>query len=118
MLDRDQILFESGDRVDNIFLILRGVVTIEILINGNYHKLDILGRGSILGLDGILSLNNKWNYRAIVCSHKTANIVEISRKSIQFLASKCLVTKKQVLKSIQEIQESGMPQIDYLIFSK
>lgn len=84
---KDQVLFEYGSPCDCIFVILSGIVAIELINNKKevIHQIDLLGRGSVLGQNSVLS-GNTWFYRARVCSEQSLNVVQVPRQSIKKLS--------------------------------
>lgn len=68
----DDIVFEYGEACDGIFLILNGVISIELINRKKEitHQIDILGRGSIIGFNNVIG-GTPWFYRARVCSEQT-----------------------------------------------
>ena len=63
MLEIDEQLFKFGTKCEYIYVILQGVVQIDVTNGEENFFLDLLGRESVLGSNFILS-ENIWNYSA------------------------------------------------------
>ena len=78
-LKYDEKLFNLGDKCDDIFMILNGVIDIVLTDGFDRHQvLDICGRGSILGSNYVLC-GNPWSYEAINHSNGCVHVLQIKR---------------------------------------
>lgn len=50
----DEAIFRMGDKSDKLYVILSGVVEISIKSDDICQQLDLLGRGSLIGVSGIV----------------------------------------------------------------
>lgn len=50
----DEILFGLNERTDYIYVVMQGVISIELSDGHNHHILDLLGRGSIIQIHNIV----------------------------------------------------------------
>lgn len=79
------MLFDIGETCNDIFIIMSGMVDIFIADNfGAEEHLDVLGRGSILGINFIL-VKEQWVYRAVNNTSLAAKIFVIPHSSINKL---------------------------------
>lgn len=78
---KDEILFEYGQKCEFVYIILSGVVSIELINNKKevMQQIDILGRGSVLGVNNVIN-GYPWYYRARICSEQSLNVIQISRQ--------------------------------------
>ena len=60
------------------------------------QQIDILGRGSILGMNNVIN-GNVWYYRARVCSEQSLNVIQISRQQIKKLSQQQEDVTKRLL---------------------
>ena len=67
----NESLFNIGDKSDKLYVIISGVVEISIKSKRIFQQLDLLGRGSLIGISGIV-LDNEFGYQGIVRSTKAA----------------------------------------------
>ena len=68
-----EVIFDIGEICDNLFLIYQGVVSIEVTDQTQSKILDIMGRGSVIGLHGFLK-NEPWLYKCKAISAQTVYI--------------------------------------------
>lgn len=113
---QDQIVFEYGSNCNFIYLILSGVLSIELLNNKKEvtQQIDILGRGSIIGINNVLS-SNKWFYRARVSSDQSLNVIQICRDSLMQLSKQNHLMATKLLETVNDHQTYGIPQVDYVV---
>lgn len=81
-LDIGQTIFDVGDKCNSIYYILQGVLDIVISDGYSNHKvLDVLGKGSFLGMNFILK-SEIWYYKAVNNSTITSRILKVKMSAI------------------------------------
>ena len=75
-------MFEYGDTCKDIFIIMSGIVDI-VITDGTANKqvLDVLGKGSVIGMNNILKAQ-KWSFQAVNDTRITARCIRISIKNL------------------------------------
>lgn len=112
--DYSQKVFKIGDNCDRLYLIMSGVIEISLESKGTTQQLDLMTRGSILGIYGILK-QDPWNVQAIVVSQQTAQVLEISSELIKSFTALYPSLNGDLDEVSQRIEVSGRPHIDYII---
>lgn len=113
--EQDQIIFEAFSKCGYLYIIMQGVVGIELLDKDEQpYLIDIMGRGSIMGLNNVIK-GEEWLYRASAQSSRSTVIIQISRdllKQLSFFSSQL----QQNFDYFQQYNElNSIPQIDYII---
>lgn len=83
--DNKEVLFEIGDECDSIFIIMQGIV--DIVINDGFllsERLDSLGKGSILGMNNVLT-SEPWFCRAVNQTTQTVKVIKIKHSALMKL---------------------------------
>lgn len=75
-LDHGHMILKVGDVCDTIYVVLFGTIEIGLSDGQCYQKMDLLGKGSVIGVNGILT-NSTMSYSARVKS-KRVNLLQIS----------------------------------------
>lgn len=90
------------------------MVSIELSNVIKSFQIDVLGRGSVIGVNNIIS-GEEWVYQAKAASSQTVLLLQVSRVTLLEKAAefKQLNSQLEIFKEMQEQQ--GLPQIDYLI---
>lgn len=114
-LEPSQMLFECGDRCDSIYVVLNGVID-TVLTDGadNIQVLDIVGKGSVLGIDNVLTYD-LWAFRAVNNTRMTACLLAIGHRTLDYLMEMDRDLRKAVHEYRDELKVQGMGQIDYII---
>ena len=75
--EKNEMLFDVGDTADSIFIVIQGVIDI-VLTDGQYNKetLDVLGKGSIMGINSIMT-NENWFCRAVNNTSLSVVVIQI-----------------------------------------
>lgn len=108
----------AGNRCNTMYIIVSGVI--DIVIQNTKFKgvmnytLDILGRGSVIGQNYILS-NEKWYYSAVNKSTMPALILAIPLTTIQRIEERHPELRKAIVKQMDINFERGLTQIDYVV---
>lgn len=78
----DQLIFEKGDPCEYIYIVVSGVLGIELTDGvSNFQHIDYMGRGSILGANSVIS-GARWHYRCVSRSRHSASLIQISRRLV------------------------------------
>ena len=81
--DSGQSLFNVGDKCTEIIVIVAGMIDIIITDGKDVHMtLDLLGKGSVIGSNYILS-QEKWYYKAVNKATLPTKIIRLSKKLLQ-----------------------------------
>lgn len=81
----EERLFSTGDLCKDIFVIVSGIIDIVVgEIGGTSITLDLLGRGSVIGQNYILT-SEKWQYTALNRSNIPVKVLIIPWKTLDFL---------------------------------
>ena len=79
--DFGQMVFSIGQECENIYIILQGVVSIELSNGINSFQIDVIGRGSVIGVNNLIS-SEEWVYQAKAASSQTVLILTVSRRTL------------------------------------
>jgi len=60
----DTVVFEPGDTCRSSDIVLKGVVESSLSDGHSFRRLDLLGRGSIIGIHGVIK-KEQWVMRGI-----------------------------------------------------
>jgi len=111
----ESVIFNAGEKCKHLYFITQGIVGIEIFNNrGRTQQIDLLGRGSILGLNNVLR-GDVWKYSAVVKSSVNANIIKIDWKQITKMTTYEKTVHTDILKQIMVNTNNGISHIDYLV---
>lgn len=112
------MLFNCGDQCKDIYILTSGVIDIVITDGTDKNKqvLDVLGKGSVLGMSNVLQCN-RWAFRAVNNTRMTAIVTKINHDSLYQLTHyhKDLHNAMHHCKINTKIY--GLAQIDYVIES-
>lgn len=112
-----QSLFDIGDHCNSIFIILSGVINIEICsdeFGQNRCVLDSLGRGSVIGINYVIT-GDQWTYKAVNQSNMSARVIQIDIRVLKRLRRKQKDINKAMIQQEQYLRLNGVTQIDYVI---
>lgn len=114
-VEYDQALFETGDESTELFFVMSGMISIIISDGkGRQECLDILGKGSIIGFNSILT-NEKWNYRAINMTTQSVKIISLNNAPLRKMAENHTELCEAIDEQVNYFLINGMPQIDYMV---
>ena len=67
----------NSTRSLDIIIVYQGVVQINLTDGENYHMLDIMGRGSLIGVNNVVNMED-YNYNAEAVSDETTVLPKVS----------------------------------------
>lgn len=81
--DKNEMLFDVGDLADSIFIVMQGVIDIVLTDGYDHHEtLDVLGKGSIIGINSMLTSEN-WFCRAVNNTSMSVLVIQINQNCIR-----------------------------------
>lgn len=80
-LDMDEQLFKFGTKCEYIYIVLQGVIQVDMTDGYLTQYLDCMGRGSIIGINGVLK-GNEMAYSAKAVSSRSTYIFRITQSMI------------------------------------
>lgn len=84
-LNIEQKIFGVGDSCDDIFIVISGVIEITLSDGKKKQHLDMMGRGSIIGMSNIL-FGEKWAYYATAMSERGTIIFRLKKDVLKLMA--------------------------------
>ena len=82
-----QKLFEAGERCNCLYIILNGVIDIQISDGEETQVIDSLGKGSVIGINYLIK-KEKWVYSAVNLSTITAKILKVDENLLNHIKNK------------------------------
>ena len=92
----------------------QGVVEIELTNGEQTHILDIMGRGSVIGINNIIS-QEEWIFNAKAVSVRTTVLLRLRRAELVKMMRMYPELEKDFQNWKENLQIKGCPQIDYVI---
>ena len=80
--EQDEFLFKAGQKFTHIYMVINGIVDISINTFSGPYQLDILGRGSVIGINNIL-YEEEWNYQSMSRAPTSSLILMIPKSAIR-----------------------------------
>ena len=74
--ERDEIMFNFNEKCSGIYIVWEGVIGIELTDGTKSRIIDVMGRGSVIGMYGAL-YKEPWVYVAKGVSVRTTKIMKI-----------------------------------------
>lgn len=78
------MIFDVGELCDDIYIVLSGAVEIALTDNINYEMMDMMGKGSVIGINNVL-VKEKWCYKAISRSSESTSVIKIPKAIVESL---------------------------------
>ena len=114
MYEIDEEIFSFGQDSNSLLIIMQGVVEID-LTNGIESKmLDLLGRGSVIGVCNVLN-REQWVFNAVAKSVMSTVILRIPFSVISVQMESNPRLKLSINQTIKDLETKGIPQVDYLM---
>ena len=108
-------IFDLQEKCSGIYIITEGVVGIELTDGVKSNVIDIMGRGSVIGIYGVL-FREPWVYVAKSVSVRTTKILKISNYVLDQLAMSTPILFEHMDQFQKKLELNGIPQIDYSIY--
>ena len=107
-------IFRWDEQCEFIYIVTQGVVSIDLTNGTNSEILDLLGRGSIIGIHNILYPKSIWYLNCTARSALTTKVLKVSKVVLKGLSMTYPYLFELIEDFKHQIEMIGNPQIDYL----
>ena len=107
-------VFSVGAPCECVYIVIQGVLQINLTNGYKERQLDIMGQGSVIGSNFVIR-GDIWYYNCVSVSREKTILIQIPQSTIYKLNEQNRNFAKVLSNYVQNLQTDGVPQIDYLI---
>jgi hypothetical protein len=116
MYEVDEPIFKANERCKDLIIIMQGVVEIDMTDGLQNVLMDLLGKGSVIGVNSFFT-GVPWVFNAFAVSSQTTTLFRLDHEVIDKMMKSNSILNQAVQLYQDHLDTTGVPQVDYLIYN-